>query len=63
MTKTEIYGTLGPACAEESILSEMLSDGMTGVRLNLSHMDLTAAEPMLRIEQKYPILCFTITAA
>ena len=47
MTKTEIYGTLGPACAEESILSEMLSDGMTGVRLNLSHMDLTAAEPML----------------
>ncbi len=45
--RTEIYGTLGPACAETEILKEMLSLGMTGIRLNLSHMSLKEAEPML----------------
>ena len=45
--KTEIYGTLGPACAKTEILSDMLNLGMTGIRLNLSHMSLTEAEPML----------------
>lgn len=47
MMKTEIYGTLGPACAEADILADMLRLGMTGVRLNLSHMSLEEAEPML----------------
>ena len=45
--KTEIYGTLGPACAKTEILSDMLKLGMTGIRLNLSHMSLTEAGPML----------------
>lgn len=45
--KTEIYGTLGPACAKAEILGKMLSLGMTGIRLNLSHMSLKEAEPML----------------
>ncbi|MBR6090612.1 MAG: pyruvate kinase [Anaerolineaceae bacterium] len=45
--KTEIYGTLGPACADPGILAEMLMLGMNGVRLNLSHMSLEEAEPML----------------
>ena len=45
--KTEIYGTLGPSCAKAEVLSDMLSLGMTGVRLNLSHMSLAEAEPML----------------
>ena len=45
--KTEIYGTLGPACDRKEILSEMLTLGMTGVRLNLSHMSLAEAEPWL----------------
>ena len=45
--KTEIYGTLGPSCADAEILEEMLVLGMTGVRLNLSHMNLKEAEPML----------------
>lgn len=31
------YGTIGPACADPTILSEMLNNGMTGIRLNLSH--------------------------
>ncbi len=45
--KTEIYGTLGPSCAKAEILREMLLLGMTGIRLNLSHMSLAEAEPML----------------
>ncbi|MBQ9686913.1 MAG: pyruvate kinase [Oscillospiraceae bacterium] len=42
-----IYGTLGPACAAADILEQMLCAGMTGVRLNLSHVTLTQAEPQL----------------
>ncbi len=40
---TKIYGTLGPACAEESLLEQMLRLGLTGFRLNLSHGSLEAA--------------------
>ncbi len=38
-----IYGTLGPACADASILAEMLRAGMNGIRLNLSHIMLSDA--------------------
>lgn len=38
-----IYGTLGPACARAEILGEMLRQGMTGIRLNLSHISLEEA--------------------
>ena len=41
---TEIYGTLGPACANAEILEQMIGAGMTGVRLNLSHLSLPQAE-------------------
>ncbi len=40
MGKTEIYGTIGPACAREEILTELFCLGMTGIRLNLSHTGL-----------------------
>ena len=43
-----IYGTLGPACAGAEILEEMLRQGMTGVRLNLSHISLEEASGQLR---------------
>ena len=46
---TRIYGTLGPACAKEEILEQMLRQGMTGIRLNLSHVSLREAEGELRI--------------
>ena len=36
----DIFGTLGPACADADILERMLRRGMTGVRLNLSHVTL-----------------------
>ena len=42
--KTKIYGTLGPACCKAGILEKMLEEGMTGVRLNLSHVSLPQAE-------------------
>lgn len=34
------YGTLGPACVEMEMLTEMFRVGMTGVRLNMSHGNL-----------------------
>lgn len=34
------YATLGPACCEKEIIAEMLCDGLTGFRLNLSHTTL-----------------------
>ena len=36
----DIYGTLGPKCSTKEILTEMFDAGMTGVRLNLSHITL-----------------------
>lgn len=35
ITMVKIYGTLGPACQDEKILTEMFALGMTGMRLNL----------------------------
>ena len=46
---TDIYGTLGPSCADLDLLREMFTLGMTGMRLNLSHMTLAEASPMLRL--------------
>ena len=36
----EIYGTLGPSCCDTDTLCAMLDAGMTGMRLNLSHITL-----------------------
>ena len=43
----DVYGTLGPACASADVLEDMLRQGMTGVRLNLSHVTLPEAAPMV----------------
>ena len=43
----QIYGTLGPACGSEEVLMEMFQAGMTGVRLNLSHVGLSSAAEQL----------------
>ena len=42
-----IYGTLGPACASEKVLAEMFSLGMTGMRLNLSHVTLAESGDLI----------------
>jgi pyruvate kinase len=36
----QIYGTIGPACSSEEIMQAMFREGMTGMRLNLSHTSL-----------------------
>jgi len=45
----KLYGTLGPACADEMILRRMLRAGMCGMRLNLSHGTLASAAPQLSL--------------
>lgn len=35
-----IYGTFGPACADQKTMEQMFLTGMTGMRLNLSHTGL-----------------------
>ena len=44
MKSLDIYGTLGPSLHTQDALYEMLCMGMNGVRLNLSHVDLTDCE-------------------
>ena len=38
--RTKIFGTLGPACHKRPLLEQMIQKGMSGVRLNLSHVSL-----------------------
>ena len=33
----EFWGTIGPACADTGLLEAMVKEGMTGLRMNLSH--------------------------
>jgi len=47
MMKTDIYGTLGPACADAETLKKMFEAGMSGIRLNLSHVTLRKAAPQV----------------
>ncbi len=37
----EYFGTIGPACKDIHILAEMFRQGMTGIRLNVSHSSLS----------------------
>ena len=47
-----LYGTLGPCCQSAEILAQMLEMGMTGVRLNTSHITLRDAEPWVEALQQ-----------
>lgn len=49
--KAEIFGTFGPACASEEILQQMVEAGVTGMRLNLSHVSLPASENYIKAYQ------------
>ena len=46
-TELEIYGTLGPSCADVSTLRQMFAAGITGMRLNLSHGTLDDSSQMI----------------
>lgn len=49
---TDIYATLGPACADEGKLQQMFAAGLSGLRLNLSHMRLDEAEAWLTLARR-----------
>lgn len=44
----ELYGTLGPACANRRMIAKMFEEGMSGMRLNLSHGGLSQSTGMLK---------------
>ena len=46
----KLYGTLGPACNNADILCEMIQNGMTGVRINLSHGNISDFEEYQRYD-------------
>lgn len=54
--KTHVYGTLGPACCTEERIAHMFAMGMCGMRLNLSHVNLSESQKWLsafhRAEEK-----------
>ena len=54
---TEIYGTFGPSCGSRPVLEAMLAEGLTGMRLNLSHTSLR--ESSSRIEN-YRAACAAV---
>lgn len=46
----DVFGTIGPSCSSKETLTEMFRAGMTGVRLNLSHISLReSAEQIERL--------------
>ena len=53
----EIYGTLGPSCSRREILEQMFREGMTGIRLNLSHTSLEKSAELIGIYQKAALSC------
>lgn len=52
--RTKVYGTIGPACQDVDTLVHLFEEGMTGVRLNLSHTSLReASEWIANIRKAY----------
>jgi pyruvate kinase len=45
----DVFGTLGPSCKDEEALYEMFSLGMTGIRINLSHVMLIDCEESIKV--------------
>jgi len=54
---TEIFGTLGPACAQQDVLEAMFMNGLTGMRLNLSHCDLTDSADQIAAFRAAAVVC------
>ena len=47
-TKMEIFGTIGPACSTQEIMREMFENGLTGMRLNMSHTSLKESRDVIQ---------------
>ena len=48
---TQIFATFGPSCGQKETLKNMIEEGMTGMRLNLSHTTLSASEDYIHAYQ------------
>lgn len=46
--KVRVYGTLGPSCKDADTLKRMIEEGMSGIRLNLSHTTLEDASELIK---------------
>lgn len=57
MKKVKIYGTLGPSCTDREVLKQMFSEGMDGIRLNLSHAALEDAAGSLDLFHQAAAAC------
>lgn len=53
----DIYGTIGPACANQAVLEQMFREGMTGIRLNTSHVSLRDAENQISMIHEAAAAC------
>ena len=53
----EIYGTLGPRCSDPETLCAMFDAGMSGVRLNLSHITIHDAALQIKNLQSAALKC------
>ena len=41
MIKTKLIATYGPACADDNVLSDLIKEGISCVRINMSHADVS----------------------
>ena len=48
----ELFGTLGPSCSDSETLQTMFENGMSGMRLNLSHTGLAESSELIHRFQK-----------
>jgi len=48
----DIFGTLGPVCRDYATLRRMFSEGMTGIRINLSHVMLSECKEEIETIKK-----------
>ncbi|MBR5948366.1 MAG: pyruvate kinase [Clostridia bacterium] len=55
--KVRIYGTLGPSCKDADTLRRMIEEGMSGVRLNLSHTMLDEASELIEAFHNAALSC------
>lgn len=52
-----IYGTIGPTCTDSETLKAMFQEGMTGMRLNTSHISVKEAAPQILMIQEAAAAC------
>lgn len=52
-----IYGTLGPSCESHPVLMKMFHEGMTGIRVNMSHTTVQESSDQLALVRETAAKC------